>query len=342
VFKLSPLPRTLPAALRDVGSKKAEVRVSAVRDLGRLAQVEPGEPAVTELERVLLGDLSPAVRAAAAEALADAHAEASTSALLRALGDQHPRVQELALLALGEVCDRRDSRVLRAVEQALDSAAPELRFQALVALGRLRGRLSTENMLRGTRDQDPHVRYIAWRVLEEQWLETPPPETPPESVLMRARAALRDDAGSVRLVAAILLGRSGERAGERILVEAVSSGRGTEEPEDDLAAVELVGDLGLAEAKPGLRRRAFGLFGSSRQRTAFQARVALAKLGDEQAIRAILDDLGSGSRDRRSLGVAAAGQARLAQARDLVAAMRGNEARADQATVTEALERIQG
>ncbi len=340
MFKLSPLPRTLPAALRDAGSKKVDVRISAVRDLGRLAQAPPREPALTELERALLDDPSAAVRAAAAEALADARAEASAPALLRALGDQHPRVQELVLLALGEVCDRQDVRALGAVEQALGSPTPELRFQALVALGRLRGRLATESLLRGTRDPDAHVRYIAWRVLEEQWLEKPPPEAPPESVLVRARAALRDAAGSVRLVAAILLGRSGERAGDAILVEAVSSARATEEPEDDLAAVELVGDLGLAEGKPGLRRRAFGLFGWSRHRTAFQARVALAKLGDEQAIRGILDDLGSRSRDRRSLGVAAAGQARLAQARSLVAAMQGNETRADQVAVTEALERI--
>jgi hypothetical protein len=70
--------------------------------------------------------------------------------------------------------------------------------------------------------------------------------------------------------------------------------------------------------------------------------VALAKLGDEQAVQAILRDLGSSSRDRRSMAVAAAGQARLARARDLVAAMRGNEARADQAAVTEALQRIEG
>jgi HEAT repeat protein len=342
VFKLSLLPRTLPAALRDLGSKKVEVRISAVRDLGRLAQVEPQGPAVGELERVLLGDLAPGVRAAAAEALADAHAEASAPALLRALEDQHRHVQELALLALGEVCEPGDPRALRAIEQALGDPAPQLRFQALMALGRLRGKRSTESLLVATRDDDPNVRYVAWRVLEEQWLERSPPEAPPEPVRIRARAALRDDVESVRLAAAILLGRCGERAGQSILVEAVTSGRGADEPQDDIAAVELAGDLGLTEAKPGLRRRAFGLFGWSRPRTAFQARVALAKLGDEQAIQAILRELGSRSRDRRNLAVAAAGQARLARARDLVAAMQDNEARADQTIVAEALRRIEG
>jgi hypothetical protein len=42
------------------------------------------------------------------------------------------------------------------------------------------------------------------------------------------------------------------------------------------------------------------------------------------------------------MAVAAAGQARLARARDLVAAMRGSEARADQTAVMEALHRIEG
>jgi HEAT repeat protein len=342
VFKLSPLPRTLGAALRDVESKKAEVRISAVRDLARLGQTDSRSEAVAGLERMLLADPAPLVRAAAAEALADAQAEASAGVLLRGLADQHLRVRQMCLLALGEVSKKGDPTALGAAERALGDPAPELRFQALVALGRLGGRASTESLLRGTRDEDAHVRYIAWRVLEEEWLEKPPPMDPPEPVLMRARAALRDDAESVRLVAAIVLGRAGERTGEATIVDAVTSGRGADEPEDEVAAVELAGDLGLEEARAGLRRRAFGLLGWGRGRTAFQARVALAKLGDEAAILAILRDLGSWSRDRRSMAVAAAGQARLGRARDMVGAMRGSEAAADQAVVLEALRRIEG
>jgi hypothetical protein len=341
VFKLAPLPRTLPAALRDLDSKKTDVRVAAARDLGRLTgEDEQRELAVSALERTLARDSAAAVRAAAAEALADAGARRSVPKLMAALSDQSVSVRQRAVLALGELDDESDPEVGAAVLRALGDPAPELRFQALVALGRVRGRSATDSLLKGTRDSDPQVRYIAWRVLEEQWCEPDSRPGFPEPLRIRAKAALNDEAAAVRLAVAILLGRIGDLAGKDILIETVSSTPGLREPEDELAAVELVGELGLMDARAGLRRRAFGWSGGGQGATTFQARVALVKLGDERATQAILRDLVARSRDRRALAVAAAGQARLAAARGLLAAMLGNDTLADQGAVSEALERI--
>ena len=60
-------------------------------------------------------------------------------------------------------------------------------------------------------------------------------------------------------------------------------------------------------------------------------------MGHARACREILAELSSADRDLRTLAVAAAGRARLHVARERIAAMRGNEGRADPDAVAEAL-----
>src|SRR5688572_6439383 len=101
---LSPLPRTLAAALRDVRDKKLEVRISAVRDLARLARAGDREEPLAALCRALADDETAAVRSEAAVALADADASECIQELTLAAGDDgHLRVGQMALIALGEV-----------------------------------------------------------------------------------------------------------------------------------------------------------------------------------------------------------------------------------------------
>jgi hypothetical protein len=57
------------------------------------------------------------------------------------------------------------------------------------------------------------------------------------------------------------------------------------------------------------------VFGLVPGRFAWQARTALARLGDEAATKEIYRDLRSSRRDVRTLAVAAVGQARLTSAR---------------------------
>ena len=75
---------------------------------------------------------------------------------------------------------------------------------------------------------------------------------------------------------------------------------------------------------------------------AWHARVALAAMGEPRAVRWVLDELGAWTRERRTLAVAAAGQARLDAARELIEAMVGEDDRADAHAVEVALARLRG
>jgi hypothetical protein len=119
------------------------------------------------------------------------------------------------------------------------------------------------------------------------------------------------------------------------LVEAVNRKGGEVELDDEQAAISLVGSLGLPDAVVGLRRRAWGVIG--RDPLAFEARVALARLGDERAKEKILRGLGAWTKDVRTMAVVAAGRARLAAARDRIAGMSGDPSRAEPDAVDEAL-----
>jgi HEAT repeat protein len=335
VFRPPPLPRTLSAALADVTEPRAEVRVSAVRDLVRQDDAHRAE-VVAALSRALRDDV-PAVRSAAALALADLEASEALAALLVTVEDDDPAVRQSAITALGEIGDPRASERLR---RALGDDRPEVRFQAIIALPRVDPESTAHVVERGLADADAKIRYVALRVAEER-AETDGSALP-VALLDRARERLRDDDASVRAAAAILLARAGDRAGVDVLLQIVDGRLRTPEPEDEAAAVELAGELGLGDARPALERRAFGLARIARETFAWQARVALARLGHHRARREILGGLAAWSRDRRTLAVAAVGRARLVEARSLLEEMRGRPDRAEPSAVEEALAALSG
>lgn len=332
MFGLSPLPRTLDAALRDVADPKPLVRISALRDLSRHADGAARARVLSALQTALREDTTEAVRAEAALVLADVGAEESSEALLDALrSDAAQRVRQLALVALGEVGRGADPATLAAVERATHDSAPELRFQGVIALAQLAGPSALPRIRELSLDRDPAIRYIALRLLEEHGAHPAEP-----AVIVRAREALEDEAPDVRLAAALLLARHDDRAGADVLIAALNSRRAVTHPEDEHAAVEWAGAWRLERARPGLERRAFGLF-SRAAGSVWHARAALARLGDERAQQAILRALSGWSRETRTLAAAAAGRARLSQAKPLLLALTGDASRADPETVREAL-----
>lgn len=337
MYTPSPLPRTLEAAVRDAAHKKLEVRLSAVHDLGRLAGGEKRKAALDALVQALAHDEAAAVRGEAAVALADAEAHEHTDALIAALEDGHTRVRQMAMLALGEAARPGDTKVRRIVEKGLDDDSAEVRFQALIALHRLAGDDAEQAVLDKTHDDDAHIRHVALRLAEERHLEAG--GDLPEALRLRARAALRDDERSVRLAAAILLARAGDDSGKDVIADAVNAGKGVD-PEDEQTAIQLAGELRIEAARGGLMRRAWSMVPSRRPRFKWQARIALAALGDARARQSILRGLGSWSRDARTLAVAAAGRAGLAEARPLIEAMSRDAGRADPDAVREALEQL--
>lgn len=336
MFGIRSLPRTLEAALRDLGHAKNETRISAIRDLARLTETDARPRALQALCEVLASDADLHVRAAAALALGDANAKESRQALLDAANHAPIQVREMAIAALGEIAEVGDAiepEILDLLEAARIDVAPELRFQALIALNRVARAALLPRLVDTSRDLDAEVRQISFRLAEEQVLSDG--AALPESLRQRARAALRDDAPSVRLAAAILLARVGDACGADVIRDVVERKDRVASLEDEQAAIELCGELSISDARPALTRRAFGFFGLFRDPLSWHARVALARLGDPQAKAAIMRGLAALTRDARTIAVAAVGRARLLEARPILRRM--TAAQADPETVAEAL-----
>jgi HEAT repeat protein len=335
----TPLPRTLEAALRDAEDARADVRLATLSDLKRHAR-SGSETARRLLAKQLAADPEPQVRGGAALALADIDAHGELSALVAATADHDPYVRQMALLGVGELADPEHAEARAVATRGLVDRLPAVRYQAVVALARLQGESSLEALLVGTRDADPEVRHVAFRVAEEVFGGRDE-EQVPLPLVQRARGALRDDNRGVQVAAAILLAVLGDAGGCERLIEAVNERKRFLHIEDEAVVIELCGQLRLARATPGLERRAFGVFGG-RTPVSWHARVALAELGHDRAKAAILRGLSAWSRDARTLAVAAAGRAHLQEARALLEAMVGVPSRAEPDAVSDALAALEG
>ncbi len=329
------LPRTLAACLRDVKHKKLEVRLAAVRDLARHASSADSKPARSALCDALANDSAVAVRAEAAVGLADAGAREHLDELCDALEDEALRVRQMALVAVGELSTTEDKRALCAVKALLRDAAPELRFQALIGARKL---LPAPEFLAevatAQKDEDDEVRYIALRLAEEVHADD---ETVPRALLNAALIGARDDSPRVRLIAALVLVRAEHSSGTELLADLLNRIRLDLSLDDEAAAIALAGQHGIEAALPGLQRRAFGgLLSSSPLQ--WQARIALAQLGDPRARKTILGGLSAWTRDGRTLAVVAAGKAGLAEARKKIEALGASPRGADPEAVAQALQ----
>jgi len=286
-----------------------------------------------------LADVMPKVRAAAAVGLADLVASESVTALLRSVDDDDAYVRQMAVNALGEL---GDARALPRLRRALTDTRAEMRYQTIIAFARLcedPGEVGRA-LLAATNDDDDAVVHIALRITEERLDDGKPVS---ELLVMRARALLESGSTHLKVVAAIMLGKAGEKDGNTLLLRVVRgdaiAGQ-TPEKEDERAAVELVGQLGLEEARPHLERRAWGLKRLVRDTCVFHAKIALARMGHPRAIDEIMKDLASVRPDVRGGAVVSAGRARLAQARPRIAALA--EGAVDPELVKEALAQLDG
>jgi hypothetical protein len=343
----SPLPRSLEASFRDIGSDRATTRASAIRDLVRHALLadEVRTRAIPALERLLREDDAAGVRSGAAVALADLGAREGLPALLVSVEDADAAVRQMALAALGEIGDARASQRL---SRALRDSRPEVRYQAVIAFARVAKDDPTEvaaALAHALDDPDEAIRYIALRVAEEQGADT----GPLRDDRLRARAEQLVDAPNVTIAvaAALYLARLGLSRGLEVVMDVIAERVHTPEIEDEEACVELAGELSLEEAVPHLERRVWGArrvvrkvlsWGAGDRRScAWHARIALARMHHERARDEILVDLDSPKRETREAAVVAVGRARLTGARSAVERLRGS---VDEALLSEALVRL--
>jgi len=343
------LPRNLEASVRDLGSAKPDTRASAISDLVRHARAEDAvRKRALPLLIERLKDEHPRVRAAAAVALGDLDATEAVNGLLIAMEDDDAHVRQMAINALGEI---GDARALPRLRRALKDARPEVRYQSVIAFARVADKGAKpetdtaevdDALFEAASDDDDAIVHIALRVAEER-LDTSD-HAPDGRLLARARALLGSEASRsahVVLVAAILLAKSGDERGNDVVLRVVRGDRiggQAADKEDERAACELAGELGLRAAVPHLERRAYGAMRFVRDTCPFHARIALARMGHERAKKEILAELGSPKREVLSGAVVSAGRAGLFEARGVIEKL--TAAALDPELTTEALARL--
>lgn len=330
MFSLSPLPRKVAAALSDVSNPKVSVRLSALRDLVEHARTGDSQ-AAQALQRAL-SDADESVRAAAAVGLADADRSEAVDVLSEvARQDPSLRVRQMGLLALGELGSKNTPAVVAVLDQARRSSHAAERYQALLGLHQLGSDHTEDAILDALGDSDAEVRRLALRIARARWSGA----EFPGSVRARIAGLLEDPEPVVSAGAAVALAEMGDRRGLPGVYSLIARRVPGASPEEEQAAMEVVGELGLVEAMALLRRRAFPVL--ARDPLAYDARVALARLGDARARDAIVRGLSAWTYDARMFAVAAAGRARLTEARDRLLAMLNHPEQADPAAVREAL-----
>ena len=303
-----PLLRTLDAAVRDLQHPRRHVRESAVKDLARLGiEDDTRRSALAALSQALLQDSEPVVRGACAVALADANATSALDAVVDAAKDEHAYVAQMALLALRELSPVGHRGACAIIRYHLGSDSPALRFQAVTAASRVMEAGFEAVVERALQDDDPAIRYLALRCSDERWASG----LLPAPIVTAATSALDDRDWGVRVAAAMLLAPHGESNAREMVSVALNRRVKLPAPEDEQTLIELAGELGLSAAIPGLRSHLRGRFGLVPGRFAWQAQVALARLGDAHTITTLRRALRSRRRDVRTLAVAAVGQAKL-------------------------------
>jgi HEAT repeat protein len=342
-FVPAALPRNLTAALRDIDSRKVQVRRSAARDLGTHVGSAARAQVVERLSAVAEQDPDTEVRAQAILALADGGAIEAVAVLVRLANTAAPRVMQTALLALGELAQPGEPHALVVAHQALGSELPALRYQGLVALRCIAGIAAASTLATALGDPDDEVRWVAVRLLDElfQQIEGAAEASKWVLPLIPGLRTVRQDRNR-RVVAAVqlLLARWGDTDAIRDLSLLLSTNRSSLERQDELDAVRLVARFRVVEAKSALQKLAWPWFFETS--IAFEARIALAHLGDNRAEQSILRDLHSSVASRCARAIEPVGLLRLVDGRARLLQLLGSPERFDIEAVRQALQRLDG
>jgi HEAT repeat protein len=304
MFNLPPLLRTLNACQQDLSSTRHEVRLAVARDLGRFA-IDDEREARLALLQVCLADEHPAVRRQALFSLADMDARPLLQRVESMLTDPDLHVRQIAVLALGEIAHPEDTAAIGRIAGLLKAGAPAIRYQALLAYANLCPAQCSGDLLVALDDEDLEVRKLALRLIDEILINQNRPLSTQLLDAVLVTAAQEDL--ELALLAQLVCAELRLKAPRGHLLAVVERKMRVAEPRDEQWAIELCGQLLLREAVPGLRRRAFGFFGMSADPFRWIALGVLARLGDEEAFRALLRQLRSRDYVKRNWAVQALG-----------------------------------
>jgi len=345
LFGPSLLARSLRAALRDIESPKLGVRHAAARDLGRYIDGPERLTVVARLIRAMQTDTDTEVRVSALMALVDAAANEAVEDILAVARQGEPRLRQVALLAIGELAELGSEEGIRVASEAIHSELPALRYQALVALRNLQQLGAMDKIVESARDDDPEVRWVVVRLLEEFWTFDIVSGTDDitrreveQKVCLALSPLLNDVESRVRVAATLLLARLGVAEAAEAISGLLSKKDVKLNKNDEEVAIELAGNLRISSAILGLKRRAWPLFWETP--LSWKARVALAQMGDERARVAVLESLHSKLAHKCARAIEAAGQIGLEQARPRLLALLQNPTGYDAEAIQIALKRL--
>jgi len=327
------MPPTFAAALRDVRAKSRDARLAACQ---RLAQASAGEvdEAVAALS-VASGDAEAIVRAAGIRALGELsleHGEALardgklSALLIERVRDRSPFVREAATIALGQL---GGERAHNALEAALQSEHPEVRFQAIAGFAETSASADPRRLTPLLSDPDGEVRGQAARALATL------AETAPDAkaaALEALKALLSDTHARTRAEAALALARLGDASGSDVFAAAL------EDPTQRGEVLEAIAALGLTRYADRLARIARNVFTSPFDRMAI-ARV-LVRLGDARGVELLRAALSGFRVTPRILAVQAVGDLGLTELAPALAKLKDRPRGVDRATLDAALERL--
>lgn len=341
-FGPAALPRNLTAALRDLDSRKVHVRRSAARDLGSHVDSNARTQVIGRLSAVAEQDPDTEVRVQAVLALADGGAAEAVAHLVRLANTADPRVMQFALLALGELAPPGEPDAIDAACRAVASELPALRYQGLVALRHMEGQSAVATITTALGDPDDEIRWVAVRLLDELFPQDEGTREARTGVLplARLRALLRDRNQRVATAAQLLLARWGDTVAIRDLASLLSASGSSLDRQDELDAIRLTARFRVVEAQPALQKRAWPRWFDSS--VAFEARVALAHLGDRRAEQAILRDLRSSVASRCARAIEPVGLLQLVDGRARLIQLLDCPERFDVEAVRVALQRLDG
>lgn len=320
-------PATLEAIVRDLTSRDYRVRVEAAEYATTVVGDDTGDVRTRVIEALIAAvrDEHERVRSAAAIALADLQASEALPALLLAADDDSAMVRQMAITALGEIGDPRAQERIR---RALGDPRPEVRFQAMVAYPRIAGSDGDNDevwnaLAIGIEDEDAFVRSHAAEACAELADGAKLPANVADRLARRSRDS--EETLDTRVASAIALGESGdERATPTLL--AVARGELKEKnPRRVQAVFELLGELGVEDARPIATDAAFSFrsrFSDPSRRAA--ALVALIRLGEQRAVDHVLAELEARAWERKVAAIGIVVRTSLAEARGRLEQLRND------------------
>jgi len=326
---------TFAAALRDVRAKSQAARIAAAERLGQAEAAELGQ-AVSALCAVS-DDAQAIVRAAGIRALGElgtqhrgalAAEDQVIGALSKRLADSSSQVREVATIALGQV---GGALCHRALEQALDSTHPEVRFQAIAGYVETSDSAEPRKVIAFLRDQDAEVRSQAARALSALATTAPGAKT---AVISSLKSALEDSHARTRAEAALALAKLGDASGRDALGVALDDTTLRGEALDAIAA------LSLKSYSDVIARLARNVFTSPFDRTAMAR--TLARLQDARGLELLRAALAGFRAAPRVLAVQAIGELGLVELAPEVIKLVDRARGVDALTLIEALGALAG